>query len=104
MTTRREVIALSGAALRDGDDLGLGGAGLHDVADSLAGQRLGDRRDVGDRALRGIRLVLADDAEGLAATVLALDRTRRAEMRLRRVGRRGHDLRRVAPRRPVAQI
>src|SRR3954465_12081398 len=89
MTTRREVIALSGAALRDGDDLGLGGAGLHDVADALAGQRLGDRRDIGDRALRGIGLVLADDAEGLAAAVLALDRHRRAEMGLGGAGRAG---------------
>src|SRR5829696_10468354 len=74
------------------------------ASDAPAGEGLGDRRDVGDGALRGIRLVLADDAEGLAAAVLALDRDRRAEMRLRGVGRRGHDLRRVAPRRPVAEI
>ena len=53
---------------------------------------------------RGLGLVLADDAEGLAAAVVALDRDGRAELHLSVLLRRGHQLRGGAARGPVAQV
>ena len=51
-----------------------------------------------------VGLVLADDAVGLPAAVLAQDRHRRAEMHFGRILRRLHNLRRRPARGPIAQV
>ena len=56
------------------------------------------------RALRRVGLVLADDAEGLPAAVVARDGDGRAELHAVGRGRRFHQLRAGAPRAPVAQV
>jgi hypothetical protein len=54
----------------DFDDFRLAAAGRDDVAHRLVQQRAGDRRDVGERALRRLGLVLADDTERLAPAAI----------------------------------
>ena len=79
-------------------------AGLHRLAKLFAHQRLGHGRHVRQRAQRGVGLVLADDAVGLAAAVLALDRHRRAEIDLGGVAWRLDYLGGRPARGPIAQI
>ena len=47
--------------------------GDHEITDSLAHQFAGERRDVGDAALRRVGFVLPDDAELLSPAIVALD-------------------------------
>ena len=77
--------------LSDSDDLGFADAGLDSIADLFPHQRLRDRRHVRQRAERRIGLVLADDAIGLAAPVLAEDGHGGTELYMLGVARRlGH--------------
>src|ERR1700727_2414828 len=66
--------------LRDRLDLSIGRPGRARAADPRAEKRPGERRDIGDRPAAGIRLILADDPEGLPATVVSDDRHLAAEM------------------------
>src|SRR5690606_11110835 len=90
--------------LRDGENLDLAGADARGVADSLAEQRPRERRHIGERALGRIRLVLADDAVGLLAAVLADEGDAHPEPHLAGVLGGRNELGRRAPRRPVAQV
>src|SRR4029079_2173207 len=62
------------ASSPDRDDLGLAARDADGVADRLADEHGSERRHERDRTLARIGLVLADDAEGLPAPVLALHR------------------------------
>src|SRR5690606_41013854 len=93
----------AGQPLVDGDDLdGLAGA-LRLVADALADQGAGERRDMADGTGGGVGLVLAGDAPGLGAAVLALDGHGAAEADPA-VGDGLDQLGRSAAGRPVAQV
>ena len=52
---------------------------LHGLTDPLSNEPMGKRGHIGDRSVAGIRLVLADDPERLAAAVVAQDRDLGAE-------------------------
>src|SRR6185369_1147979 len=52
-------------ALGNSDDRHVGISGADHVADLLAHQRARHRRNIRQRAMRGVGLVLADDAPGL---------------------------------------
>src|SRR4051795_7578942 len=86
------------------DDLRIGLSGPNGVADFFAEQRARHRRNMRERAARGIGLVFADDPKGLAASIVAYDGHGRAEMHARRVFARRRKLSAGAPRIPVAQL
>jgi hypothetical protein len=86
------------------DDLRIGLSGPNGVADFFAEQRARHRRNMRERAARGIGLVFADDPKGLAASIVAYDGHGRAEMHARRVFARRRKLSAGAPRIPIAQL
>ena len=57
----------------DFQNLGVAAAGFDDIADRFANQRLRQWRHVGQRSLRRIRLVFADNAECVRAAVVAIE-------------------------------
>src|SRR5690606_34261046 len=72
----------SASTFLDGDDLDRLARDRRLLPLALAHQGAGQGRDVADAALGRIGLVLADDAPGLGAAVLALDGHRVAEAHL----------------------
>src|SRR5215831_20907925 len=85
-------------------DLRLGLGDLDRVADLFSEQRARQRRDMRERAARGVGLVLADDPKGLTPPVTAHDGHGRAEMHLAAIAGRSNELCARPPRRPVAQV
>lgn len=65
---------------RDLEDLRLRLAHLNNVADLLAHQRLRQRGNVGEAACAWVRLILAHNPIALAASIIARDCHRAAEM------------------------
>jgi hypothetical protein len=67
------------ASLFDGDNLDFPTIHLYGLTDPLSDEPVSKRGNIGDRPAPGIRLVLADDPECLATTVVAQDRDLGAE-------------------------
>src|SRR5262249_30732523 len=86
------------------DDLGLGVCHLYSVADLLSEQRARQRRHMRERPVRGVGLVLANDAERLAAAVVAHDAHGRAEMHLAAIAGLRGKLRARPPGSPITQV
>jgi hypothetical protein len=58
------------ASLFDCDNLDFAAVHLHGLADPLVNEQMGKRGHIGDRSAAGIRLVLANNPERLAAAVV----------------------------------
>src|SRR5271168_5074518 len=87
--------ATPGAApplFRNRENLDLAIANSDDVADRLAHQRARHRRNVRDRSVARIGLVLADDPERLPPAVVARECDAMAEGEAIARRRRGHEL------------
>src|SRR5215813_4306766 len=92
------------AASGDLHDLRLRLRDLDRVPELFPEQCARQGRGVRKRPARGIGLILADDPEGLATSVVADDGHRRAEMHLAAVAGRSDELCARPPRGPVAQV
>src|SRR5580704_3752043 len=79
-------------------------ARTHDIAHAPAQKAAGQRRDIGNRALGGIGLILADDPIRLATAVISFDGDRVAELHDLGVRPRRANLRRGAPGVPIAPV
>jgi hypothetical protein len=65
--------------LLDGDNFNFAPIQLHGLTDPLSDKQAGKWGHIGDRSAAGIRLVLANDPERLAAIIVAQDRDMAAE-------------------------
>src|SRR6185437_2443494 len=100
---RRALTTLSGASTSPNpQNLRLAAADRDNIPHRLAEQRARQRRDMRERAMRRVGLVLADDAEGLTAAVVAFDADGCAELHAAQIGRRRDHLGAGAARAPIA--
>ena len=79
MICRACVAPAAVASLGDCDNLDFAAIQLYGLTDLLSDEPARKRGDIGDRSGFGIRLVLADDPECLATTIVAQDRDLGAE-------------------------
>lgn len=84
--------------------LGLVAPGPDDISDGLPEKCAGERRRVRDRSVRGIGLVLSDDAKGLLPSIIANDRHGTSELNIGNIGIGGDELRAGASGIPVTKI
>src|SRR5690348_3925193 len=82
----------SPSTLANPQNLHLAAADRDHITHRLAEQRARQRRHMRERTMRGVGLVLADDAEGLPAAVVAFDGDGCAELHAAQIGRRRDQL------------